>query len=367
MSTSTNILRHYSVYSLILALCIICGTAFGQQAKSGYTLSGTINADSGSMRLILVAAYEYYPCKVSKEVKVVNGHFTFADSITYPVAYKMGMRANGKWLYRSDVFFVEPGMQTVVCNTEATKETPPVQNAAMTEYAELNTYLSNAGADKNEALLNYVKAHPDSYVALWKLAEKMNTEYVPACDSIYKAFSATLKKTQTGKVLGGKLGAARLTAVGQHFPQLHLTDSAGKQAMAPAAKSKNKYTLVYFWNPDCPACLSQFTTLRGLYSTYKKGGFEIAGIATESDRYKADWKKMIRDKQLTWPQYRDAQMANVEAMDITNYPTTFLLDAEGKVIRKNITMDELETLLTKEIPAAADNEKKKVPAVKKKK
>ena len=57
------------------------------------------------------------------------------------------------------------------------------------------------------------------------------------------------------------------------------------------------------------------------------------------------WKKMIKSKELNWQQYIDIEGNESEKYSITAFPSTFLLDSEGKIIKKDISPKELEKFM----------------------
>lgn len=109
--------------------------------------------------------------------------------------------------------------------------------------------------------------------------------------------------------------------------------------------SKNKYTLIDFWFGTCKPCLLTFPKLKELYSTYHSKGFEIQAIAAEHTKYVNQTKQVIQKYKLPWLNALDENRTFSNANKITSFPTNYLVDQEGKIIQKDISLEELEKFL----------------------
>ncbi len=109
---------------------------------------------------------------------------------------------------------------------------------------------------------------------------------------------------------------------------------------------KKKYTLIDFWYSNCSPCIGQFADLKTIYEKYKGQGFEIIGISADKVKDKQNWQNIINKHQLIWPQYWDINGQETSKLSINTFPTNFLLDSEGKIIKKNIRPVELAEFLS---------------------
>ena len=100
-----------------------------------------------------------------------------------------------------------------------------------------------------------------------------------------------------------------------------------------------------FWYSNCRPCIAQFPHLRETYQAYQSQGFEIIGISTDRTRYKENWMKAIDKYQLSWPQYWDQDGVESSKLSINKFPSNFLLDQHGKIIKKDLRPVELEEFL----------------------
>ncbi len=109
---------------------------------------------------------------------------------------------------------------------------------------------------------------------------------------------------------------------------------------------RGKVVLVDFWASWCGPCRRENPNVVRLYNQYKEKGFEILGVSL--DNVKDRWVQAIEKDQLKWKHVSDlkgwqndvAQLYGVRAI-----PHTILLDAEGKILARNLRGAELEEKL----------------------
>ena len=357
---------------------MLSNTVYARQAAQTYTLSGTINADTGTITLLTSS-------RPKQVTKVVNGKFSFTDSMEYPTSAWLFFYKSTDLKYRSNLFFIAPGRQTIVCQVDSSDEVPEISNKTMKEYknfkrnfkyyytafdreshlddsirqyyhkmvpqdlaiAHIRT-VDSLTNEYNKTLKQYVKHHPDSYVAFWSFYTLLPRGFTPVFDSIFNLFSANLRNASCGKKLEEKLVAAKVVATGSKFPQMELKDMTDSSIVLPEFRKSSGYTLIDFWYSHCPPCKQQFPAFKKMYDKYKPDGFEIIGISIDQANAIDDWKKVIKEQELAWPQYRDKEKINAGNLSINYYPTNFLLDKNGIIFKRNIKIEELEKLLAEQ-------------------
>ncbi len=372
---------------IFLFLLFSIYSAEAQRLITSFVLDGTITQplqQNTTVRLIPAYDENYYHGKKYLSCQLDGSNFTFKDSIAYPTAYVIGLRstADGNWEYLSDMFFLEAGKQTVACNYDAKGETPDIDNKTMQEYLgdfrsklstvnkdlekiyqvkdslqkkykrhipedELNDLLSKIKKLEHQQdmiLYRYAMQHPSSYVVLWKIVELLQGGYEPIYDTIYSQLTPKLRNCYTGVQLKKALAFARSMSPGHPFPKLEFTDTIGT-ALTPDLYLGRKYTLINFWYSGSFTCLRQVPALRKLYDTYKSNGFQIVGISVDDKMYGDRWKKTIVEQKLNWPQLWDVDRQKAIKLSIDYFPTNYLLDEKGNIVRKNIKPEELEKLL----------------------
>lgn len=135
-------------------------------------------------------------------------------------------------------------------------------------------------------------------------------------------------------------------AIGKKFPDFAEKDLDGKPLSIAALKGK--VVLVDFWATWCGPCIGELPHVKDAYAKHRAKGFEIVGISLDSDRRKLT--DFLAKNQMTWPQFFDGkgwQNKLAQQYGIDSIPATFLLDAEGTIIAKNLRGPALEAAVAK--------------------
>lgn len=374
-------MKDFCVSLFVLFLSI--ANVFGEDNRlPNFRIDGTINADSGRIYLIFVPDYiSLNNIKLVADIK--KNKFVFSGYISEPQSVFIAYDSRQ---YLSSDFILEKGLQTVTINTDSTRKMPVVINQIMTaEYPnyltfckELNKKSSFYGKKRdsldiiynhqlpegiklnlineqnqlyeeyNDVLLHYSEKNPNSYLAFWRLIRLMQWGYEPIYDSIYNTFSYKLKNGYAGKVLFQKLTDGKKLSIGQSFPSLKCKNAAGED-FTSGAFSSGEFTLVDFWYSRCSPCRKQFNDLRNLYNRFNNKGFEIIGISVDKNLDKKNWESVILEEKLNWLQYWDVDGKEAKNLSIFAYPSNFLVDKVGKIIAKDISMEELTKMLNENL------------------
>lgn len=327
-------------FTFFLFLSVIGRRADGQPAE----LRGTIDADSGMIYLNYAGDDAYYRRGGgSLEAAVHKGRFVFRDSLAYPCAFQLLYTVDSSWKYISGFFLFEPGGQSIRCHVDSMWKVPDVDNAGTREWKAWAAGMpaKDAGAYR----LAYVRAHPDSYVALWDLIGQLAGGYKPVLDSLYDGLSVALKRSYPGMVLGERLRSLAQTAQGRTFPAAVLADEGEHEVRFSGAAVHARYTLVDFWFSHCDPCISRFRELRAVYAEHRGQDLEIVAISTDGQKDLGEWRAVIQREGFDWKQYLDKGGVFAHQLSITGYPTNFLLDEHGVIIRRDILPEELKKLL----------------------
>ena len=108
----------------------------------------------------------------------------------------------------------------------------------------------------------------------------------------------------------------------------------------------SKYILIDFWFSSCVPCIRQFPKLKELYKKFHPKGLEIIGISTDRTKDINKWNKVIRKNKINWKHLLDENTVESSRLSINSFPTNFLLNSEGIILKKNVSLDELELLLS---------------------
>ena len=203
------------------------------------------------------------------------------------------------------------------------------------EYEEKYPALEQALAD---AVLGYVKAHPDadaSAVLLSDLgsdAEHMKegaallTERArgSVAANLYKAMLAAAEKEEASQSLQEGLE-------GNLAPDFTLNDINGK----PLALSslRGKWVILDFWGSWCRWCIKGMPKMKEYYAKYQDK-LEILGVDCNDTVEK--WKAAVAKHEIPWLHvYWDKEKGDnpVEMYAVRGFPTKVVIDPEGKVAK----------------------------------
>ena len=133
--------------------------------------------------------------------------------------------------------------------------------------------------------------------------------------------------------------------IGKKAPNLVMQDSTYVKTY-DLHKLNAKYTIVYFWDPDCGHCQKETPKLHEMWvSKLKNKGVVVYAVGSISEV--DPWKKYIRDKKLTWLNVIDAYNKNnyKHKYDIFSTPVIYILDENKKIIAKRLESEQVEGFL----------------------
>lgn len=193
---------------------------------------------------------------------------------------------------------------------------------------------------EDSLLLVFSKKNPNSISLFWKIVGKIsNNEYNEKFNELYKNFSPKIRNSVYGQILKQDLEARSSLEVEKVFPQIYFENKNVTYTLG------KKYTLIDFWFSYCAPCLEEIPKYKELYSKYKNKGFEIVAISSDRIQDISNWKNTIDKNDIVWQNFYDNDKKETKKYNINSFPTTFLLDSDGKIIKKNISQEELKAFL----------------------
>lgn len=214
------------------------------------------------------------------------------------------------------------------------------------EKLKITTWGNELRERGDSLFLEYAKTHPHSYITLWKLIERFkNLGYKKEYLDVYNLLSNGIKETSAASYLLDDLQNAKTLGLSSSFPTLQLKTENQNSIKLDLENYKANYILIDFWFSSCTPCLRQFPKYKTLYDEYKISGFEIIGISIDKKDDLKNWKKIIKEQRLNWINYWDEDGLLSEKLGINSFPTNFLLNAKGEIIKKNISPEELQNFM----------------------
>jgi thiol-disulfide isomerase/thioredoxin len=375
------LLKQYVVNNIVLVflMTVISSAVFSQEKN--FQLIGSIRGiDTGTIKL---SCWLIGTSNKSFISQIKQGKFVLKGKINHPL--KVNAIVNES--YYSDAFFIEPGDQEIYFDGTSKKNfSESIQVTGSIVNDEYNNYYRKplqpfydeldrcydvldslnkifvdekpvsvfTGACKNfnRAIKNlnsakkaFIVKNPSSYVSLWALYTAIwgldDLEFV---EESFKYLTSDLQNSFVGKQLAHRLDVQKAFLNEKIFPTMMCVDSNEKKVSSQEIINR-KYTLIDFWFSHCGPCIVQFPMMRNLYAKYKNVGFEMVGISIDKTEDKRAWLDAISKHKLEWKQYWDIDGKEAKRFFIDTYPTNLLLDSKGRIIKKNILIEELEIFL----------------------
>ena len=203
------------------------------------------------------------------------------------------------------------------------------------EFEERYPALQQALAD---AVLGYVKAHPDADASAMLLSDLgSDAEHIKegaallterargsVAANMYKGILAAVEKEKSNQAIQEGLES-------QMAPDFTLMDINGK----PLALSslRGKWVILDFWGSWCSWCIKGMPKMKEYYAKYA-GKLEILGVDCNDTVEK--WKAAVAKHEIPWLHvYWDKEKGDnpVELYGVQGFPTKVIIDPEGKVAK----------------------------------
>ncbi|MEO8516846.1 MAG: TlpA disulfide reductase family protein [Flavobacterium sp.] len=306
-------------------------------------------------------------------VKIENGKFTFEGKAEEPEI--QSIRFDG--IQGGFIVVVEKGNIEAIVNKDSiplTKTTGTYNNDELTKYntevikiqkkmmafQQKNGQIMQAAQAKNDTVTmnklskEYAKFQDDFMSFNYKFAEEnpksflsvlliegMFNQIDPKMDKIkklYNALDTEVKDTKPGKRVKTKIDGLKSIEIGQKAPEFSAPNPEGK--MVSLKESLGKVTVIDFWASWCGPCRKENPNNVALYNEFHSKGLNIIGVSLDREGEGAKWKEAIAKDGLTWTQLSNLKFWEdpiATLYSIKSIPSTFLLDANGKIVAKDLS------------------------------
>ncbi len=204
-----------------------------------------------------------------------------------------------------------------------------------------------------EGLVSKAKRNPETYkylvytcLFLYQSPEIMGLDAVYV--SIYDKYFATGEmdywaNASLKKSLKDHADKLRRAQIGKTAPNLMMQD----QSMQPKSlyDITKKYSIVFFFDPDCGHCRTEAPKLVEFYNKNKvKYNFEVFAVASDTSMKKM--KDFIKEMKMTWVTVNGPRSYLKEHYSTLYFaetmPTIYILDDKKKVIARKLPVEKLE-------------------------
>ncbi|QSE97079.1 thioredoxin-like domain-containing protein [Fulvivirga lutea] len=149
---------------------------------------------------------------------------------------------------------------------------------------------------------------------------------------------------QLKKNLKERADQLRLSLIGNKAANMVMMDK--NKQMKSLYAIPNKYTVIYFFDPDCGHCKKETPVLADFYNTTK---YDVEIFAVSADTSMVKMENYINKMGMKWITVngpRTATGSYHNSYDANTTPTIYVLDDKKKIIAKKIPAARLEDFLT---------------------
>jgi thiol-disulfide isomerase/thioredoxin len=133
---------------------------------------------------------------------------------------------------------------------------------------------------------------------------------------------------------------------GEKAPPLRLFDLEGREVLL--SSYEGRVVVLNLWATWCAPCLTELPSLDRLYRALSGDGLSV--LAVSVDERGADLREFLKGRGLSLPVLHDpGGVVTSEALHVRAYPTTFVIDAEGRLRERYLGVAEWD------LPEALDH------------
>lgn len=226
-------------------------------------------------------------------------------------------------------------------------KTPFMQTKLEKYFKDLVYQVQDSIIKDADYVINLSKKNTDVHrYVLWNITNKyenidivgLDGVFVHLAENHYLKDATWIDSTQRAK-FEQRVRILKPLQTGKVFPELIVADTTGKEMNVKSGNGK--YTIVYFYGPDCGHCKESAPKLMEYYEANKDKGVDIYNIAVDYEIDKI--KNFIKT-------YNVGPLKNVwdskgryyfrEKFDIYSTPTSYILNEKKEIIGKRIPIEE---------------------------
>jgi thiol-disulfide isomerase/thioredoxin len=344
----------------LLLACVAC-TLTGFGAGDGFTINGKVASVKGGVTAYLVVTRGEARDTIATATVEEGGVFTLTGNVTglqVAVISFEGMRGGIPVYLENTAYEITSEMGIEIKGGGEAQRVANLFSAAeqetQTKGMELNKAFTEAGAAKDaermeairEEYMKLVEAgkekakeliaeNPSALASLYNVLSFMNGAEYEALNERFNMLGEELRNTTEGKQISDRLAQMETVSVGKIAPDFELDTPEGEKITLHGVQGKVK--LIDFWASWCGPCRGENPNVVAMYEEYHPKGLEIIGVSLDRDR--DAWIKAIEDDKLTWKHGSDLQYWNAAPAKlylVNSIPHTVLLDADNRIIAKNL-------------------------------
>ena len=163
--------------------------------------------------------------------------------------------------------------------------------------------------------------------------------------TVYEALDKTGKECVAGQSLEQLLSSRFVLANGQKAPDFELLDKDNQKV--GLKNFAGKIVVLDFWASWCGPCRSELKYLKTVYEQFKDENIVFVSISLDDSR--KEWLKAVKEEKIPWVNLWESKgFKNTDLKNTYRFasiPYIVLVDAEGKIVGKNLRRDNLKNKL----------------------
>ena len=348
---------------ILTLILILFGSASTAQDLFQSNIKGVVNgATNGKLRL-----YEIHSRSGDEQIiDFKNGEFQFSTSnsenLIYYLAFQSDVEDDGVW-YAFE-FIMEEGTHEIILDFDSIQSKSSIiasnQNAMLQKFNQIYLdFIERSeveGADEqaldsefDATLKSFIESNLDNFISVCLLYQYHR--WLDSKDVNYFVENISEKHRVSKyyrKVYSEYFGKERIAA-GNEYIDFQLPNRQGEILRLSGIIEDNQLVLVEFWGSWCGPCIKKARKIKPIYAQYKNLGFEILGVALETNRQR--WLDMLDKESYAWPNVIEMEQDQNQELIIANlyqvkgYPYGVLIDQKGEIISINPSVDDLSAIL----------------------
>ncbi len=250
--------------------------------------------------------------------------------------FKEDLKVTQKDVQKKSMAFQQANMQKM--NQAQQSKDTAVVNQLMNEYKKIQEPLNNK-------YTNYAENNPKSFLSVLITESLFNFPEpdIAKIKKIYNSLTSELKNTKPGKSVKEKLDNLDAVEIGKVAPDFTAPNPEGKNVSLK--QSLGKVTIIDFWASWCAPCRQENPNVVALYNEFHDKGLNIIGVSLDQPDGATKWKEAIAADKLAWTHVSNLKFWQdpiAKKYNVRSIPATFILDASGKIVAKDLRGEELK-------------------------
>ncbi|MCX6269901.1 MAG: DUF5106 domain-containing protein [Bacteroidetes bacterium] len=284
---------------------------------------------------------------------------SFFQALKEPVLPEAPLKPDGKrdsaylfYYYRSHYW------DNVNLQDDRLLRTPFFHNKIVTYFDKLIVQMPDSIMPAADAMVEKVRPNKEMFkYFIWYLTNTYETSNVMGFDEVFVHMVETYYMTNQAywvnptvlENLKKRAQKLKPILIGKVAPNMIMQDTSLN--IVSMHNITAKYTILYFWDPECGHCKTESPKLKKFYDDFKtKYNLEVFAVCSDTSLVKM--KDYIKKNHFEWinangprsvtPNYHDLY-------DIYSTPVIYLLDDKKVILAKRLLTDQLEKFIEKHI------------------